>query len=166
MVILKKKLAGITQATLARFAARAQRAVRLPGAVNVLVTSSDELRQLNRRFRNKNKPTDVLSFPSAIQGHGGDIAISADIAQKNGNSLGHGVAMELKILILHGMLHLAGYDHEIDGGRMALKERQLRSTLHLKEGLIERNISSKSSAGRAKITRTLRKSSFPAGRSK
>src|SRR3954471_898659 len=139
MVILKKKLGGITQAALARFAARARKAAALRGEVNVLVTSSEELRDLNRRFRKKDKATDVLSFPSAIDGFGGDIAISVDIARENGESLGHGLGMELKILILHGVLHLAGFDHETDAGEMARKETRLRSQLGLNKGLIERS---------------------------
>src|SRR6266496_6200338 len=102
MVILKKKLRDVTQASLTRFAAKARKAAKLRGEVNVLVTSSEELRELNRRFRKKNKATDVLSFPSSIEGFGGDIAISVDIARENGESLGHGLGMELKILILHG----------------------------------------------------------------
>src|SRR3954447_3091878 len=138
MVILKEKLGGITHAALARFAARARKAAALRGEVNVLVTSSEELRDLNRRFRKKDKATDVLSFPSAIDGFGGDIAISADIARENGESLGHGLGMELKILILHGVLHLAGFDHETDAGEMARKEMRLRSQLGLNKGLIER----------------------------
>jgi probable rRNA maturation factor len=138
MVILKKKLGGTTQAALARFATKARKAAGLRGEVNVLVTSSEELRDLNRRFRKKDKATDVLSFPSAIDGFGGDIAISVDIARENGESLGHGLSMELKILILHGVLHLAGFDHEADQGEMARQETRLRSQLGLNKGLIER----------------------------
>jgi probable rRNA maturation factor len=138
MVILKKKFGGTTQAALARFAAKARKAVGLRGEVNVLVTSSEELRELNRRFRKKDKATDVLSFPSAMDGFGGDIAVSADIARENGESMGHGLGMELKILILHGILHLAGFDHENDQGEMARKEVRLRSQLGLNTGLIER----------------------------
>ena len=139
MVILKQRIGGVTQLALSRFAAKARKAAGLNGEVNVLVTSSEELRDLNWRFRRKNKPTDVLSFTSADERFGGDIAISSDIARENGDALGHGVAMELKILILHGVLHLAGYDHEIDSGEMARKETRLREQLGLKEGLIERN---------------------------
>src|SRR4051794_2835521 len=153
MVILKKKLGGITQAALARFAARARKAAALRGEVNVLVTSSEELRDLNRRFRKKNKATDVLSFPSAIDSFGGDIAISADIARENGESLGHGLGMELKILILHGVLHLAGLDHESDQGEMARKERRLRSQLGLNKGLIERSQKSATATASKRATK-------------
>ena len=92
-------------------------------------------RDLNRRFRRKNKPTDVLSFPRPS---GGDIAISADIARENAARYGHSVAAELKILVLHGLLHLAGYDHESDNGRMARAEARLRSQLKLPASLIDR----------------------------
>jgi probable rRNA maturation factor len=139
MVIVETKLADVTQTSLARFTATARKAARLRGDVNVLVTSSEELRRLNKRFRKKDKPTDVLSFPSAIEGFGGDIAISADIARENGETLGHGLGMELKILILHGILHLAGYDHEVDDGKMARAEVRLRERLGLSSGLIERS---------------------------
>lgn len=152
MVIVESKLGDVAQAALSRFANRARKAVGLAVDVNVLITTSEALRELNRRFRGKDKETDVLSFPSALEGFGGDIAISADIAKENGERLGHGTATELKILILHGMLHLAGYDHESDNGRMERKERQLRTELGLPEGLIERNLQS---AGRGKrITST------------
>ncbi len=127
---------------MSRFVKRATRAVRLKGEVNVLVTSSHELRKLNRRFRGKNQPTDVLSFPAAsgmLDGCVGDIAISAEIAAKNARLLGHSTAEEVKILALHGVLHLAGYDHEGDRGQMARKEQRLRKSLGLPPGLIERN---------------------------
>ena len=112
--------------------------------VNVLVTSSTELRVLNRRFRGADKPTDVLSFPSPpadrdkMKNVAGEVAISADIARKNATRLGHSVADEVKILVLHGILHLAGYDHEHDNGEMARKEISLRQQLRLEAGLIER----------------------------
>ncbi len=108
------------------------------------------MRQLNKQFRSKDKSTDVLSFPAMVDptlpagrlGHphflAGEIAISGDIAAQNGRSLGHGTAVELKILVLHGVLHLAGRDHEIDDGEMAREERELRRELRLPEGLIER----------------------------
>lgn len=94
--------------------------------------------ELNRRFRKQSKPTDVLSFPSAEPGLAGDIAISADIAAANAAELGHSVETELKVLMLHGMLHLAGYDHEIDDGEMQARESKLRTRLKLPVGLIER----------------------------
>jgi probable rRNA maturation factor len=140
LVILRKRIAGLSEAALSRFVARAGRAAKLPGAVNVLVTTSRELRTLNRRFRKKDKTTDVLSFPPMFdQGFAGDIAISADIAAGNAKRFGHSPAEEIKILVLHGVLHLAGHDHESDRGEMARVEQRLRSTLGLPTGLIERN---------------------------
>src|SRR5208283_477694 len=69
----------------------------------------------------------------------GEIAISADIAIKSAHTLGHAPAQEVKILVLHGVLHLRGYDHECDHGQMAKREKQLRAQLHLPLGLIERS---------------------------
>lgn len=113
------------------------------GNVNVVVTTNSAMRELNRRFRAKNKSTDVLSFPPLDiprDKFAGDIAISAQIAGENARKLGHQAGTELKILVLHGLLHLAGYDHENDNGRMQTKERKLRQGLKLPDGLIERSI--------------------------
>ncbi len=141
MVILRTPVAGLSDTGLARFVARASRTVKLRGAVNVLVTTSRELRALNRRFRGKDQATDVLSFapePGLANAVAGDIAISAEIARQNARHLGHSAVREIEILVLHGMLHLAGYDHERDQGAMASKEATLRRTLGLPAGLIER----------------------------
>jgi probable rRNA maturation factor len=143
-VIIRRKVTGLTASTLERFVLRARRAVRLRQTVNVLVTSSQELHSLNRQFRGKDRPTDVLSFPaSAAPGHplrqlAGELAISADVARENADRLGHPVAEEIKILALHGILHLAGFDHEHDHGQMARREIQLRQELNLNSSLIER----------------------------
>ncbi len=141
LVTLQKRVVGLTELALDRFVTRARNAVGLRGAVNVLVTSNTKLRGLNRRFRSKDQPTDVLSFP-ALPGqkprYAGDIAISAEIAVHNARSLGHSAAEEIKILALHGILHLRGYDHESDQGQMARREEKLRRDLRLPVGLIER----------------------------
>jgi probable rRNA maturation factor len=141
LVILQKRVVGLTELALDRFVARARRAAKLRAAVNVLVTSNAELKELNRRFRGKDQPTDVLSFP-ALPGlkprYAGDIAISAEIAAHNARALGHTPAEEIKILALHGILHLRGYDHERDRGKMARREEKLRRDLRLPIGLIER----------------------------
>jgi probable rRNA maturation factor len=126
---------------LSGFLARAQAAVRLRGTVTVLLTTDSALRALNRRFRGKNKPTDILSFPAVPSGPekvAGDLAISVQTAQKQAEEQGHTLSIELRVLILHGLLHLAGYDHEADDGGMARRERQLRARLGLPLGLIER----------------------------
>jgi probable rRNA maturation factor len=146
VVILQKKIAGLSEATLQRFVLRARKAAGVSGAVNVLVTSSAAVRALNRQFRGKNKATDVLSFPGAASASGsrtpaklaGDVAISADIAFENSLRLGHAAAQEIKILALHGILHLAGFDHERDNGKMARKEEKLRRAFRLPAALIER----------------------------
>jgi probable rRNA maturation factor len=141
LVILRKHVAGLSHPTLAKFVTRARRAAKLRGTVNVLVTSEQELRTLNRRFRGKDQTTDVLSFlpdPEFAGVLAGDIAISAGIARQNAAQLGHSAAQEIKILVLHGVLHLAGYDHEQDHGAMARQEAKLRRSLGLPVGLIER----------------------------
>jgi probable rRNA maturation factor len=86
-----------------------------------------------------------LSFPAPVfvRGFAGDIAISADIASQNARSLGHRCSDEVRILALHGILHLAGYDHEDDRGEMARTEQLLRQKLDLPAGLIERSGDSK-----------------------
>jgi probable rRNA maturation factor len=135
MVILEKKVDGAAAAELNRFVRKAQLLARVTGEVAVLITGNAQVQQLNRRFRGKNKPTDVLSFPRS---EGGDIAISSDIARENARHYGHAFTDELKVLILHGMLHLAGYDHERDNGRMAAREARMRAQLRLPTALIER----------------------------
>src|SRR5207248_10903889 len=113
------------------------------GWVNVLLTSNNEMRSLNLRFRGKNTPTDVLSFspiaPLPVR-FAGDIAISAEMAARNARNLGHSPAEEVKILALHGVMHLAGYDHERDNGEMARKEQGLRKSLGLPVSLTERTL--------------------------
>lgn len=153
MVILHKPVVGLNEQSLERFVVRAKRAVGLRGAVTVLVTTSTELRSLNHRFRGKDKPTDVLSFPAEMISRGrfaGDVAISADIAAKNARRLGHTPAEEIKVLTLHGLLHLAGYDHEADDGTMARREGRLREQLGLPVALIERSQKPRGSQGAAR----------------
>ena len=123
---------------LSLFATTAQHALGVRGEVNIYVTSSREMQDLNRRYRRKNKPTDVLSFPSGVPGVAGDIAISLEIAAANAADMGHSLATEVKVLILHGLLHLAGYDHEKDNGEMLARETAMRQELKLPVGLIER----------------------------
>jgi probable rRNA maturation factor len=93
----------------------------------------------------------VLSFPAdrdVQKQFAGEIAISAEIATKNARALGHSAAEEVKILVLHGVLHLRGFDHECDNGQMARREKQLRAKLHLPQGLIERTDSRRDSRPR------------------
>ncbi|WP_263353105.1 rRNA maturation RNase YbeY [Acidicapsa acidisoli] len=131
-----------TKATLMRYLRETKAAVGLKGEVSVLLTTDVGVRGLNRRFRKKNKATDVLSFPveDASFGYAGDLAISVETAARQAQEQGHRLSVELRVLILHGLLHLAGYDHEADDGEMARKERRLRAKLRLPQGLIERVI--------------------------
>jgi probable rRNA maturation factor len=129
-----------TKPTLMRYLREAQSVVGLRGEVSVLLTTDVGIRGLNRRFRKKNKATDVLSFPVEDSGFGvaGDLAISVETAARQAREQGHKLSVELRVLMLHGLLHLAGYDHESDEGEMARKERRLRAKLGLPQGLIER----------------------------
>ena len=128
--------------TLSLFLREAQKVVRLRGQVSVLLTTDKNIRRLNRQFRGKDKATDVLSFPAAEAMAGevaGDLAVSVPTALRQAREQGHTLAVELKVLMLHGLLHLAGYDHECDNGEMGRRERRLRGRLGLPEGLIERS---------------------------
>jgi probable rRNA maturation factor len=138
-IILKRPVRGMSQRALTEFVTQACRAAGLKGSATVMVTNSREMRSLNSQFRGKKRATDVLSFPSALDnGVAGDIAVSLDIAARNAQFLGHSVGQEVQILVLHGILHLAGYDHARDQGEMAERERQLRRRFKLPTGLIER----------------------------
>ncbi len=135
-----------TARTLARFLAEAQHSVRLRGEVNVQLTTDAAIRKLNHQFRGKNKATDVLSFPAAgpIPGSGaeelaGDLAISVPTARKQAIAHNHSLSTEIKVLMLHGLLHLAGYDHETDEGQMARRERLLRARLKVPQDFFERS---------------------------
>ena len=115
------------------------------GAVTVVLLTDARVRELNRRFRKRDRPTDVLSFPSAAdepradrQRYLGDVVIAAGVARRQAKEAGHSIQTELRVLALHGLLHLLGYDHERDAGRMARLERRLRRKGGLREGLIER----------------------------
>jgi probable rRNA maturation factor len=119
------------------FARRLEREVAKGGRFDCLITGDTELRRLNRQFRGKDYATDVLSFPSAA-GYLGDLAISAMRARAQAREFGHSTEDELRILMLHGVLHLLGLDHETDAGRMARVERRWRRELGLPNGLIER----------------------------
>ena len=143
MVISEDKSADISSAALSAFLRRAQQAAGLTGQVNVLITANEHMRRLNRKFRRKDSPTDVLSFPAlqpenSPEKYAGDLAISLEIARQNAKRLGHSLQEELKILMLHGVLHLAGYDHQHDQGTMAALEERLRHELRLPATLISR----------------------------
>ena len=117
------------------------------GSVSVLLTGDAQIRQLNRDYRGKNLPTDVLSFPAAgLEARdrrrtrlAGDLAVSLQTAARQAQAFGHPLESEVKILLLHGLLHLAGFDHETDSGQMARRESRLRKELALPSGLIQRS---------------------------
>lgn len=135
------KSPALSKPSLSRFANSARRAVNLSGEVDILLSTDAELKRLNRAFRGKNKPTDVLSFPAPpeiSEQHAGDLAISIETAARQAKAFGHSLAGELRILILHGLLHLTGMDHETDEGQMAAREAGLRRQLRLPATLIER----------------------------
>jgi probable rRNA maturation factor len=106
---------------------------RIGAGCTCLIASDRELRALNRRFRGKDYATDVLSFPPT------EIAISYDRAAAQAAEYGHSVEEELRILMLHGVLHLAGMDHETDSGEMSRTEIRWRKKLGLPLSLLERN---------------------------
>jgi probable rRNA maturation factor len=108
------------------------------GDLSVAIVSDRRMRALNRQFRGKDSVTDVLSFPSEDRGFLGDIVIAAGVAARQARDGGHSVQTELRVLSLHGLLHLLGYDHETDEGQMARTEARLRKKSGLPEGLIER----------------------------
>ena len=111
---------------------------RARGAVTVAIVPDNRVRLLNRQYRRTDAPTDVLSFPSEERGYLGDIVIAAGVARRQAADAGHSLQTELRVLALHGLLHLLGYDHEHDDGRMARVEARLRRQGGLREGLIER----------------------------
>ncbi len=124
---------------LKQFAALLSEKVARGRGFTCVITDDGELQRLNRDFRKRDYPTDVLSFPSGEpSGPLGDIAISADRAAGQARELGHSLDEEIRILMLHGVLHLLGMDHERDAGRMARTERRYQRELRLPAGLIER----------------------------
>ncbi len=132
---------GLSRSGLSRFLHTAQAVVGLRGEVDVLLAEDRTLRRLNREFRGKDKATDVLSFPAAAEiadEFAGDLAISLDTARRQARTHGHTLRDEVRVLLLHGLLHLQGMDHEVDNGEMAAREAALRTRLRLPNSLIAR----------------------------
>jgi probable rRNA maturation factor len=126
--------------------------LRLAGGrgFDCLLTSDEELRRLNRDFLQRDYSTDVLSFPSGSKsGWLGDLAISVERAKVQAHEFGHSLLDEIRILLLHGVLHLMGFDHEHDDGRMLRVEQKWRAEFDLPETLISRSLPPRSSRGRA-----------------
>ena len=152
MILNRQRRVRIQIKILEKFVERARRAVRLPAeSFSVCLVTNAEIARWNRRYRGKKGPTDVLSFPAegsraakrgsasatrrrraATRGdYLGDIAIAPQVAQSNASNSGRTLDEELRVLALHGILHLMGYDHETDMGQMERRERQLRRALRL-----------------------------------
>jgi probable rRNA maturation factor len=147
MILNRQRGVRVPAKELNRFLSRAQRALRLPSeSVGVCLVSNSEMARWNRAYRGKKGPTDVLSFgartadkkdkrfftPMANSGsYLGDIAIAPAVARQNAVRFGRTFSEEMRILILHGMLHLMGYDHETDNGQMDRRERRVRRVLGL-----------------------------------
>jgi probable rRNA maturation factor len=155
MIVNRQRRVPVRVGELEKFVVRTRRALRLPAdSLTICFVTDAEIARWNRAYRRKNRPTDVLSFPtdenrrlkkqrgtgvqrgsgssSALSGsYLGDIAIAPGVALRNSRNLGRTLDNELRILILHGILHLMGYDHETDNGRMDRREQRLRRALGL-----------------------------------
>ena len=146
MILNRQDRIPLREPAFQRFLTRVQRELKL-GRLDVTVCFVDnrEIARLNGKFRGKRKPTDVLSFPQNGNGRRrtnlpklesasflGEIAISPQTARRNAKRFGRTLDEELRVLVLHGVLHLAGYNHEADDGEMEQIELRLRRKLGLK----------------------------------
>jgi probable rRNA maturation factor len=148
MILNRQRAVRLARRPLESFLRRAQEAVGFQGAVvTVCLVSDAEIARLNETFRKKKGPTDVLSFPAVTRRRPvrlrrgskaakagvdlGDIAISPATARRYAKKNGRKLSGELRVLLLHGILHLLGYDHETDRGEMDRVERKLRKRLGL-----------------------------------
>ena len=140
MILNRQTRARVVLPSLEKFVRKVKRELRLDGReVSICLVSDAEMARLNKKYRKKSKPTDVLSFPSndaaafrrASAKSLGDLAIAPMVARRNAKRFGRTLPDELRILILHGVLHLMGYDHESDSGQMERRERFLRRRLGL-----------------------------------
>ncbi len=141
-ITFRRKPASLDIDSLESFAQALRKRVARGREFHCLFTNDAELQALNNQFRHKDEPTDVLSFPSDapdhIDSHLGDIAISIARARAQAREWGHALEEELRILMLHGVLHLTGMDHETDSGEMRRAEMRWRKKLSLPVSLIER----------------------------
>lgn len=136
MIVNRQRRVPVAIQPLQQFYERVRRELGFaPGSVTIRLISDDNMARLNKKFRWKHGPTDVLSFPAngarPMPGaeYIGDIAISPETARRNARRYSRPFLSELRILILHGMMHLAGFDHETDHGEMDRLERRLRKRL-------------------------------------
>lgn len=143
-LVFRDAPARLRRRPLREFARRLSEEVAGGRGFTCLITGDEELRRLNREFRKKDEATDVLSFPYAEkplagQRELGEMAVSAGRAREQAEERGHTMEEEIRVLMLHGVLHLMGMDHERDGGQMRRAEARWRRKLGLPAGLIERN---------------------------
>jgi probable rRNA maturation factor len=130
MLLNRQRSRPVPRARLRRVLRGAAEALRVGGEVSLVLTGDRAIRALNARYRGKDQPTDVLSFPGGgAKGELGDIVISVQTAARNARRLGRTLRQELDVLALHGFLHVLGYDHEADDGTMDRLERRLRKRL-------------------------------------
>jgi probable rRNA maturation factor len=136
MIVNRQRRVPVAIHPLQQFYERVRRELGFaPESVTIQLISDETMARLNETFRKKQGPTDVLSFPAndARPAPGaeyiGDIAISPESARRNARRFSRSLPVEMRILVLHGMLHLAGFDHETDQGEMDRLERRLRKRL-------------------------------------
>jgi probable rRNA maturation factor len=141
LITYRRSPATLKRTCIEKFAKLVREQVARGSEFHCLVTGDAELKSLNMRFRAKDAATDVLSFPSGEKNPLGDIAISLGRARVQARELGHPIEAEVCILLLHGVLHLMGMDHETDNGKMARAELRWQQKLGLPAGLIERSLS-------------------------
>jgi probable rRNA maturation factor len=134
----RRRARDLRPVALKRFALKVQAMISKGRPFDCLVTGDAEMRRLNRDFRGKDYATDVLSFPAPGGERLGDIAISAARARAQARQYGHEAEDEVRVLLLHGVLHLMGMDHEADSGAMARAEKRWRARLGLPQTLTER----------------------------
>ena len=106
--------------------------------IELIITDNADIQELNRQFRDKNTPTDVLSFPYSDATLLGSIVISYDYVVQGSKEFGHSSDDELTLLFIHGLLHILGYDHEEDNGEMRSQEMQIIKRHNLPDSLIVR----------------------------
>ena len=133
MIAKQQRCVRVDAAELGAFARALGRALKLPlSAFTAALVTDRQIAALNRRYRHRRRATDVLSFPAAgANGYRGDVVLSVETARRQARRCRHSLGTELKFLLLHGVLHLLGYDHETDNGRMDRRERALRRRLGL-----------------------------------
>lgn len=149
MILNHQRRMRLALQPLSKFAERVRRELGFPEqSVTICFVSDPAIARMNRKFRDKTGPTDVLSFPARrrrvsrlhslhdtkpwrANEYVGDIVISPETARRYARKHSRRLATELRVLILHGMIHLAGYDHEVDDGEMMRLERRLRRRLGL-----------------------------------